>query len=161
MLVCCYRFCRPHVLEWNSVKVSYNEFDIFNEGKIGKSFFMKRFYSLIFLPFLTFFFLYVCVFLSLFYVIFSLFKISFWIFPLLSSFFCMFFLSLFLHLWQKCIFFFVKIRAQNDTPVIALIFIIPATIIMERKWSYSKFNWAFAKSFPKWRQMRVGILYSS
>ena len=50
MLVCCYRFCRPHVLEWNSVKVSYNEFNIFNEGKIGNSFFMKRFYSLIFFP---------------------------------------------------------------------------------------------------------------
>ena len=57
----------------------------------------------------------------------------------------------------KVYLFFVKIRAQNDTPVIALIFIIPATIIMERKWSYSKFNWAFAKSFPKWRQMRVGM----
>ena len=107
MLVCCYRFCRPHVLEWNSVKVSYNEFDIFNEGKIGISFFMKRFYSLIFLPFLTFFFLYVCVFLSLFYVIFSLFKISFWIFPLLSSFFCMFFCHFFFT-FDKSVSFFCK-----------------------------------------------------
>ena len=140
MLVCCYRFCRPHVLEWNSVKVSYNEFDIFNEGKIGNSFFMKRFYSLIFLPFLTFFFLYVCVFLSLFYVIFSLFKISFWIFPSFVFFLYVFFLVTFSSPLTKVYLFFVKIRAQNDTPVIALIFIIPATIIMERKWSYSKFN---------------------